>query len=119
MKKIKDIQPKPLVPGITGYYAHGERMTFGLVELEAGSSVPMHRHEQEQITYIIEGQLQMVIDGQTCILSSGMYHVIPSNSPQSAKALTDCVVIDAFDPVREDYKTSNEMNWQAAGSITG
>lgn len=106
MDAIKNIVPKELAPGITGYYAHGEKITFGLVELKAGSSVPLHQHVQEQITYIVEGQLDMVIDGVSCLLTQGMYHVIPSNTPHAAIAKTDCKVIDVFNPVREDYKTN-------------
>ena len=106
MNAIKNILPKELAPGITGYYAHGEKITFGLVELKAGSSVPLHQHVQEQITYIVEGQLDMVIDGVSCLLTQGMYHVIPSNTSHAAIAKTDCKVIDVFNPVREDYKTN-------------
>lgn len=105
MSDIKKLNPKVLVPGIKGYYAHGNEMTFGYVEIKSGSIVPMHKHVQEQITYIIEGELDMVIGGQPCLLTSGMYHVIPSNTLHSAIANTDCKVIDSFSPVREDYKT--------------
>jgi quercetin dioxygenase-like cupin family protein len=104
MQPIKNIKPKELVPGITGYYAHGDNMTFGYVELKAGSSIPMHQHVHEQITYIIDGQLDMVIGREPCLLTGGMYHVIPSNTPHSAVAHTDCKVIDVFSPSREDYK---------------
>ena len=104
MNIIKNIKPKELVPGITGYYAHGDSMTFGYVELKAGSNIPTHYHVHEQITYIIEGELDMVIGEQACLLTAGMYHVIPSNAPHSAVAKTDCKVIDAFSPAREDYK---------------
>ena len=103
--QIKNLKPKEVVPGITGYYAHGDNMTFGYVELRAGSGVPMHQHVQEQITYIIEGELDMVIGGQSCLLTAGMYHVILSDTPHSAIAKTDCKVIDAFSPAREEYKT--------------
>lgn len=106
MDNIKNIRPKELVAGITGYYAHGDNLTFGYVELEQGSSVPMHQHVHEQVTYIIEGELDMVIGGEACPLKAGMYHVISSNTPHSAVAKTACKVIDAFGPVREDYKTS-------------
>ena len=105
MEQIKNIKPKELVPGITGYYAHGDSMTFGYVELKAGSSVPLHQHINEQITYIIEGQIDMVIGGVACSLTSGMYHVIPANTLHSAVAKTNCKVIDAFSPAREEYKT--------------
>ena len=116
MQKIKDIRPKELMPGITGYYAHGENMTFGLVELKAGASVPMHHHIHEQTTYIVEGQLDVVIGGEPCSLTAGMYHVIPSNIPHSAIAKVDCKAIDVFSPVREDYKTVDAVKWQTEKS---
>lgn len=105
MQQIKNIPAKILVPGITGYYAHGENLSFGYVELKAGSGVPLHQHPHEQITYIIEGQLDMIIGEMACTLLPGMFHVISSNTPHSAVAKTDCKLIDAFSPVREDYKT--------------
>ena len=105
MNSIKDVKPKELAPGITGYYAHGDKSTFGYIELKRGSSVPLHSHVNEQITYIIEGQLDMMIGGIPCSLTAGMYHIIPSNVLHSAIAITDCKVIDAFAPAREDYKS--------------
>ena len=104
MQRIKDIKPKELAPGITGYYAHGDNHTLGFVELKAGSIVPEHHHIHEQITYILEGQLDMIIGGKSCSLMPGMYHIIPSNTSHNAIAITDCKVIDTFSPVREDYK---------------
>jgi len=112
MQNIKDIRPKELMPGITGYYAHGENMTFGLVELKKDASVPVHQHIHEQTTYIVEGQLDMVIGGTSYSLTAGMYHVIPSNTPHGAIAITDCKAIDVFSPVREDYKTVDAVKWQ-------
>ena len=105
MKQIRDIQPKALAPGLTGYYAHGDRMTLGLVDIEAGSNLPVHQHPHEQITYILEGRLDMTIGGELHSLTAGMYYVIPSNVPHGAVAITACKVIDVFSPVREDYKT--------------
>ncbi|HEY0041081.1 MAG TPA: cupin domain-containing protein [Flavisolibacter sp.] len=105
MQQITSITPRQLTTGIHGHYVHGEKSTFGLVVLEEGSSVPLHQHPQEQITYILEGKLQMVIDGKDCLLEPGMYYVIPSNVIHSAVALTACKLIDVFAPVREDYKS--------------
>jgi quercetin dioxygenase-like cupin family protein len=104
MPYLKELKPKLLALGLTGYYAHGEQMTLGLVEIQKGSILAEHKHVQEQITYITEGQLDMTIDGKLYPLTKGMYFVIPSNTLHSAIAVTDCKVIDAFNPVREDYK---------------
>jgi len=104
MNSIKDITPRELVKGFTGRYIHGRDLTLGYVEIQAGNKLPEHHHVHEQITFIIEGQLDMMIGGKPCSLSAGMYYVIPSNVPHSAIAKTDCKAIDVFNPVREDYK---------------
>ena len=104
MDQITAIAPRNLTEGIIGHYVHGENSTLGLVLLEQGSSVPPHQHPQEQITYILEGDLQMVIGGKDCLLQAGAYYVIPSNVVHSAVAVTAVKLIDVFSPVREDYK---------------
>lgn len=104
MNSIKDITPRELVKGFTGRYIHGKGLTLGYVEIKAGNKLPEHHHVHEQITFIIEGQLDMMIGGKSCSLTAGMYYVIPSNVPHSAIAKTDCKAIDVFNPVREDYK---------------
>lgn len=104
MPQIKDIAAKQLMEGITGHYAHGEKITFGLVEIKEGTVMPTHRHVQEQITYLLHGELEMEIEGVVYSLTPGSYHVIPSNSWHGARAITACTVIDVFAPVREDYK---------------
>ena len=103
MPVLKEQTALDLAPGLTGYYAHGKQMTLGIVEIVAGSELPQHAHEQEQITYILEGELNMVIDGKACPLRAGMFYVIPSNVLHGATAVTDCKVIDVFNPVRTDY----------------
>lgn len=104
MPYIKDQQPKELAAGLKGYYTHGERMTLGLVEIEAGSNLAEHKHPHEQITYIIEGELEMMIGGVPHTLKAGMSQVIPSDTLHSAVAVTKVSLIDVFNPVREDYR---------------
>lgn len=105
MQSLKDIPPKQLMEGIMGHYAHGENMSVGLVEITAGTIMPTHQHVQEQITYLLQGRLNMEIDGVQYSLTPGSYHIIPSNKWHSAHAVTDCKLIDVFGPVREEYKT--------------
>ncbi|MFM2336854.1 MAG: hypothetical protein RL115_47 [Bacteroidota bacterium] len=104
MQELNKTAAKQLAPGLTGYYTHGENLTLGLVEIKAGSNLPQHQHPHEQITYILEGKLDMTIGGKLCSLTAGMFYVIPSNVWHGAMAITDCKVIDVFNPVREDYK---------------
>jgi quercetin dioxygenase-like cupin family protein len=102
--KISEIPQKDLVKGIKGRYFHTDSNTVGFVDIEKGAILPAHSHVHEQITQITEGQLEMIIDGETIVLEPGMITVIPSNVVHSAIALTDCRVTDTFYPVREDYK---------------
>jgi quercetin dioxygenase-like cupin family protein len=104
MQHISQVLPKELAPGVSGKYIHGDSTTFGYVDLKKGSIVKLHHHVHEQITYILEGELEMEIGAEKMVLKRGNFYVIPSNTPHSATALTDCIAIDVFSPVREDYK---------------
>ena len=73
-------------------------------DIHKDAVLPEHQHVHEQITYILEGRLEMVIGGEKYLLTAGTVHVIPSNTPHSAIAQTDCKVIDAFAPARNDYR---------------
>lgn len=104
MDHINNITGKQVIEGIMGKYIHGDQTTFGVVEVKKGSLLPLHHHHHEQITFILEGELEMTIGGETMTLKPGNFHVIPSNVPHSAVAHMDCKLIDVFSPVREDYR---------------
>jgi quercetin dioxygenase-like cupin family protein len=104
MQQINDVTSKEIAPGILGKYVHGTSITFGYVRIKAGSILKEHQHINEQITYIVEGELELKLGSQTFILPTGSTLIIPSNTPHSAIATVDCTVIDVFSPVRNDYK---------------
>jgi len=104
MEMIEDIKARDLVKGIKGHYKHGDQMTFGLVFIKAGADLAAHSHVHEQITYMLEGELEMKIGNELVVLRPGAVQVIPSNVVHGASALTDCKLIDVFNPVREDYR---------------
>ncbi len=104
MNNILDLTAKALAEGISGRYVHGENLSFGLVHIEKGSKLGLHHHPHEQITYMLEGEMEMEIGGKKILLTKGNYSVIPSNVPHSAIAYSDCTVIDVFSPVREEYR---------------
>jgi quercetin dioxygenase-like cupin family protein len=65
--------------------------------------VPTHEHESEQITYILGGALEFVINGAPIILRAGDVLCIPSRVPHAAEALEDTVELDVFSPIRQDW----------------
>ena len=84
----------------------GDRMMLAHVYLAKGSIVPKHSHENEQLTYILEGALRFWIgeDGaQELVVRAGEVLVIPSNVPHRAEALEDTLDVDVFCPPRQDW----------------
>ncbi len=104
MLHLNDIPSKEYLPGLSGKMLHGEKSTLGFWEIQKGAELPEHSHENEQITYITDGELEMTIGGVTTIFGPGNLMVIPPHIPHSARALTNCKVIDSWTPVREAYR---------------
>lgn len=90
-------------PLVSRQVIHTDRMTFCRISLKKGASVAMHSHPNEQVSFIESGSLRFVLDGTTVIVKAGEILVIPGGKPHSADADEDCVALDAFTPVREDW----------------
>ena len=82
---------------------YGEKCMLAQIFIAKGGVVPEHHHENEQITYILEGALQFHIEGKDVVVHKGQVLVIPSNVPHSAVALEDTLDIDVFSPPRYDW----------------
>ncbi|MBM4135652.1 MAG: cupin domain-containing protein [Nitrospira sp.] len=64
-----------------------------------------HKHPHEQITYVIEGEMEFTLNGEIRILKAGDGVVILSNQEHSARILNrPTKAVDAWDPIREDYR---------------
>jgi quercetin dioxygenase-like cupin family protein len=84
----------------------GDRMMLAHVYLDRGCIVPKHAHENEQLTYILEGALHFWIgedEGEEIVVRAGEVLHIPSNVPHKALALEDTLDVDVFSPPREDW----------------
>jgi len=83
----------------------GERAMLAHIYLDKGAHVPMHSHENEQITYLLEGVLKFWVgeDREEIVLNAGEVLHIPSNVPHEAEALEDCLDVDVFSPPRQDW----------------
>jgi unsaturated pyranuronate lyase len=73
--------------------------------LQRDSIVPPHSHKNDQVGYVIYGTLEMTIGEQTYTIQPGESYAIPGGITHSARALVDSLVIDAFSPPRDDYRT--------------
>jgi unsaturated pyranuronate lyase len=84
----------------------GDQMMLAHVYLKKGCVVPRHSHENEQLTYILEGGLRFWIgadESQVIDVMAGEVLHIPSNVQHKAEALEDTLDVDIFSPPRQDW----------------
>ena len=84
----------------------GDRMMLAHVYMKKGAIVPQHFHENEQITYILEGGLRFWIgadESQVIDVMAGEVLHIPSLVLHKAEALEDTLDVDIFSPPRQDW----------------
>jgi quercetin dioxygenase-like cupin family protein len=95
LEKITEMISQKIVPG--------ERQMLAQIYLKRGALVPMHTHDSEQMTYILQGSLRFLVAGEEIIVREGEVLHIPSNTPHQAEALEDTFELDVFSPVRSDW----------------
>ena len=100
----KDLLNRELLPGSSVNFIHSENMTLAEWRFDSGIKLPEHSHPHEQITKVISGEFELKIENNIYKLTIGSVAVIPPEAVHSAKAISDCHVIDVFNPVRDDYK---------------
>ena len=101
--KLNDLKELELAKGVRARVVNCDSMSVAHVTLNAGAVLPEHRHINEQVVNVIEGELELIVDGKSRILRPGVVEVLPPNIPHSGRALTVCRVIDVFHPVRADW----------------
>ena len=81
----------------------GEKAMIARVFIKKGGVVPVHHHESEQLSYILEGALKFELAGKEVLVRAGEVLVIPSNVPHRAVSIEDSVSLDVFSPIRRDW----------------
>jgi quercetin dioxygenase-like cupin family protein len=91
------------LPGWKGRYFHTANMTFAHYEFTGGASIHEHSHPQEEVYEVIEGELEVTIDGASQIARPGVVAIVPGNARHSVKALTDGRAIVVDHPARPEF----------------
>src|ERR1700737_376986 len=91
------------LPGWHGRYFHSQNMTFAHYDFTRGSSIHEHLHPEEEVYEVIEGELEITIDGVSQIAMAGGGAIVPANVRHSVKALTDGRAIIVDYPARHDF----------------
>jgi quercetin dioxygenase-like cupin family protein len=78
-------------------------MTFAHYEFAAGSLIHEHFHPEEEVYELIDGELEVTIDGISRVVRPGLVAIVPANSRHSVRALTDGKLIVVDHPSRPDF----------------
>jgi quercetin dioxygenase-like cupin family protein len=110
-QSLAGMRPYVLGEGITSRAVHGERMTLAVVDLAPGAVLPEHKHENEQLGFVVRGSMTMRIGSEMLELHAGDTYAIPSNVEHGAAAGPDgCTVTDAFAPIRADWERAERTD---------
>jgi quercetin dioxygenase-like cupin family protein len=91
------------LPGWRGRYFHSANMTFAHYDFTSGSTIHEHFHPEEEVYEVIEGELELTIDGVAQIARAGLVAIVPAGIRHSVKALTDGRAIVVDYPARRDF----------------
>ncbi|MGI4021780.1 MAG: cupin domain-containing protein [Janthinobacterium lividum] len=83
--------------------AHNEDLMLVKVAFEAGAIGTVHQHIHTQTSYLLSGKFEVTINGKTEILNVGDSFYVPPASLHGVVCLEAGVLLDAFNPRREDF----------------
>lgn len=121
--KWDDVPLEQVAEGMSRQIVTGEKMTIARIYFDDGFVVPLHAHENEQVTQVVEGTMRFWFDEtrtQTRDLHAGEVMVIPPHQPHGAKMIGRVVEIDMWSPRREDWlrKTDDYLRGGVAGQLS-
>ena len=97
------VAEEQLSAGIRRRYVTTDRVTVARFALTRGAVVKMHSHENEQVSHVLSGVARFTVAGETIVARAGDMLQIPSMAEHGVETLEDAVVIDVFNPVRQDW----------------
>jgi quercetin dioxygenase-like cupin family protein len=107
---VRKLRPYQIWDGAVARAVHGERITMAVIELDPDLDVPEHMHENEQLGFVLRGEITMVIGGDSRTLQPGDTYAIRSDIPHSARTGPDgATVVDVFAPIREDWEKTPRL----------
>jgi len=115
LHRWEDMPKTELRPDLHRRFIATERVMLAQLYLEPGSVVPYHEHENEQLTYILEGTLRFWLgedQSEVVDVHAGEVLHIPSWLPHKAEALERTVDVDIFTPPRQDWIDGTDSYFQ-------
>jgi quercetin dioxygenase-like cupin family protein len=108
---LSSLELRRIWDGVHARVIHGDRITLGVIELDANAVVPEHSHEHEQLGILLSGSLEFRVGDESCELGPGETWSIPGNVPHEVHVGPDgAVVLDVFAPTRDDWRTAPQAD---------
>jgi len=105
--KSSEVTPEVIAKGRTRYLAHLPNLMMVAMDFEDGPASqpdPPHSHPHEQISYVVSGEVNVVLGNEVTSLGPGDIFTVPPDIPHCIQLLTTKArLIDAFTPVREEF----------------
>jgi quercetin dioxygenase-like cupin family protein len=96
------IDPIEIVSGLRFQPVLGTRVMVNFVYFEPNTVAPVHWHEEEQVAFVLEGEFEFELAGETRTVRRGQAVVIPPNVPHGARTHdSSCLEVDVFSPPRK------------------
>jgi quercetin dioxygenase-like cupin family protein len=103
--RTEELPATEMLPGVTRRAAYLDDVMVTFVDFEANAVLPLHHHPHQQITWIVSGAMEFDLGGEKRVLRAGDGVLVAPNMPHSAVVLDEpCRALDAWHPVRDDYR---------------
>jgi unsaturated pyranuronate lyase len=107
---LAELTPVQVWDGVAGRILWGEHVTVAVVELDAGSVVPEHSHEHEQIGVCLTGSLAFRVGEEERELGpGGSWRIAGGVLHEVRTGLEGAVVVETWAPRRDDWATLERL----------
>lgn len=94
-------EPIEILPGLRFKPILGQSLMANFVSFEPNVIAPVHWHEEEQMSIVLEGELEFEVGGDKRLVRRGDAILIPPNVAHGARTYdATCLEIDIFNPPR-------------------
>jgi quercetin dioxygenase-like cupin family protein len=80
------------------YLVSGKRVALRIWKDEKPQKKPATRRDYETVGYVIAGEAELVVEGQTVALKQGDSWLVPAGAEHAYRILTDFTAIEATSP---------------------
>ena len=114
-----DIAPEQMNTLTTRQYVVGTNTMLARLVLKKGAHVPLHQHMNEQMSHVVEGALNFMIEEKEVTVRAGEILCIPPHVPHEVVALEDSVALDIFNPPRQDWIDGDDAYLRSGDAAKG